>query len=63
MQSKSLLCVELVLTHECARERVGNAYHRGNAYPREGKQISLLVPQGEHISLRAWLEISARGNR
>ena len=66
MQSKSLLCVvydELVLTHEYARERVGNTYHRGNTYPREGEQISLLVHQGEHISLRAWLEISVRGNR
>ena len=66
MQSKSLLCVvydELVLTHEYARERVGNTYHRGNTYPREGEQISLLVHQGEHISPRAWLEISVRGNR
>ena len=63
MQSKSLLCVELVLTDEYARERVGNTYHRGNTYPREGEQISLLVHQGEHISLRAWLEISVRGNR
>ena len=69
MQSKSLLCVvydelaSLVLTHEYARERVGNTYHRGNTYPREGEQISLLVHQGEHISPRAWLEISVRGNR
>ena len=63
MQSKFLLCVELVLTHEHARERVGNTYHRGNTYPREGEQISLLVHQGEHISPRAWLEISVRGNR
>ena len=66
MQSKSLLCVvydELVLTHEYARERVGNTCHRGNTYPREGEQISLLVHQGEHISPRAWLEISVRGNR
>ena len=65
MQSKSLLCVvydELVLTHEYARERVGNTYHRGNTYPREGEQISLLIHQGEHISPRAWLEISVRGN-
>ena len=60
LQSKSLLCVELVLTHEYARERVGNTYHRGNTYPREGEQISLLVHQGEHISPRAWLEISVR---
>ena len=45
------------------RERVGNTYHRGNTYPREGEQISLLVHQGEHISPRAWLEISVRGNR
>ena len=54
------MCVvydELVLTHEYAHERVGNTY------PREGEQISLLVHQGEHISPRAWLEISVRGNR
>ena len=66
MQSKSLLCVvydELVVTHEYARERVGNTYHRGNTYPREGEQISLLVHQGEHISPRAWLEISVRSGR
>ena len=36
--------LELVLTHEYTRERVGNTY------PREREQISLLVHQGEHIS-------------
>ena len=52
-----------MLTNEYARERVGNTYHRGNTYPRVGEQISLLIHQGEHISPRAWLGISVRGNR
>ena len=52
------MCVvydELVLTHEYARERVGNTYHRGNTYPREGEQISLLVHQGNtYLRGRGW---------
>ena len=53
MQSKSLLCVvydELVLTHEYARERVGNTYHRGNTYPRGGTDITANSSGGKHIS-------------